>query len=124
MESFALSETFKYLYLLFDAAGEPAVANRIFTTEGHLLQPPPARTLTRGHRLVRTKEYAGSSAQCPVYRPANMGGLRVGIKGRKDYDYSATVVGMPLLDDRTYRDAAGWCEVPIADPYVSMSGDF
>lgn len=49
-----------------------------------------------------------------------MGGLFVGVKGRSDYDYAANVVGMPILTDQSYRDVNGWCEIPVAEAYVSV----
>ncbi len=116
MESFALSETLKYLYLLFDPSSSKHVGNKIFTTEGHLLSPP-SRTVIPLNR--DSTEYAGSNPICPLYRPTDMGGLLVGVKGRSDYDYSANVVGMPLLADYSYRDVNGRCEVPVAEAYVS-----
>lgn len=101
MESFFLSETLKvsspedeptdkqYLYHLFDPADRPLDAT-VFSTEGHPLSmpqdlkqhpSPQARLNRRAENLV-----------CPVYEPATLGGLPVGIEGRADFDYAQWLV--------------------------------
>jgi ER degradation enhancer, mannosidase alpha-like 1 len=67
MESFVLSETLKYLYLLFDEHNSLATSdsNIIFTTEGHIL------TLNSTHiRLMsptrRSSRQVGMAS--PIYR--------------------------------------------------------
>lgn len=57
MESFVLSETLKYLYLLFDEKNPLASSdsNLIFTTEGHILtlNATHLRPMSKSRRLSR-----------------------------------------------------------------------
>jgi ER degradation enhancer, mannosidase alpha-like 1 len=57
MESFVLSETLKYLYLLFDEENPLASSdsNLIFTTEGHILtlNATHLRPMSKSRRLSR-----------------------------------------------------------------------
>ncbi|PFH51443.1 glycoside hydrolase family 47 protein [Amanita thiersii Skay4041] len=124
MESFALSETLKYLYLLFDE-GNPLHSddsNYVFTTEGHIL------TLGRQHmkpvsparRRMRRKE----AHQCPVYSPfvnilsrgSGNSGLTQGIRSHNYVDYARELVGLlpDETDNRTWSHT-GWCEKPQLD---------
>lgn len=92
MESFMLSETLKYLYLLFDPSPEPPISNTVFTTEGHPLWLRPTGTPQSAswHASHRREDL-----YCPVYEPQKLGGIPVGIEQRSDYDYARAVVFGP-----------------------------
>ncbi|KII94783.1 glycoside hydrolase family 47 protein [Plicaturopsis crispa FD-325 SS-3] len=124
MESFALSETLKYLFLLFDEDNplHSDDSNYVLTTEGHILSlgrehlKPPS-TSRRNMRRVETH-------QCPVYEPViraydsweNGTGLVQGIRSRPDIDYSRELIGLLASDADSYMwDANGWCETPKVD---------
>lgn len=122
MESFMLSETLKYLYLLFDTENpiNKEDSGTIFTTEGHRLRLPfPLRPK---HSLksvqYRQQEFANSDYQCPVYRPFNANGLSAGIRRRADYDYVSTLVDMPLIKDEGYWSHDAECLLPTRKPHV------
>ncbi|KAF8639449.1 hypothetical protein AX16_010304 [Volvariella volvacea WC 439] len=127
MESFALSETLKYLYLLFDEdnALHNDDSNYVFTTEGHIL------TLGKEYlRPQRRKEYHQhpiDSHQCPTYQPFVLvydsplsgTGLRQGIKHRPDVEYARELVGnQPSRSDMGAWSPYGWCEQPKVDIYA------
>ncbi len=121
MESFALSETLKYLFLLFTHTTKSDIGTKTFTTEGHVLTAAALRQLDqdRTGRCASRNKYAGSSLVCPVYEPWTLGGLQVGIKGRFDYEYTATLVDMPTLGRQDWWDEYGICIAPpIIPPYV------
>ncbi|KAJ3089872.1 hypothetical protein HK100_007627, partial [Physocladia obscura] len=68
MESFVLSETLKYLYLLFD---EENIFNTqqekfIYTTEGHVLPIPRSHLHHKQHRKPLSQS---STKSCPAYTP-------------------------------------------------------
>ncbi|KAJ3129480.1 alpha mannosidase-like protein [Nowakowskiella sp. JEL0407] len=67
MESFFLSETLKYLYLLFDTDNfiNKPDSNWIFTTEGHIFP------VTRQSSLKYAKKPTNSPKFCPVFPRAN-----------------------------------------------------
>ncbi|THH17946.1 hypothetical protein EW146_g2940 [Bondarzewia mesenterica] len=123
MESFVLSETLKYLYLLFDEMNplHSDDSNYVFTTEGHILflGNEHLKPMSTALRKLRRNE----SHQCPAYVPIAIGveelpGLTLGIYSRPDVDYSSYLVGMPLLDeDKSSWHPNGWCEVPQVDLY-------
>ncbi|KAJ7095302.1 alpha mannosidase-like protein [Mycena belliarum] len=114
MESFALSETLKYLFLLFDEnnALHRDDSNYVFTTEGHILTlgsnhlkpPSPSR------RKMRKIE----NHQCPAYHPLKNGsGLSMGIRSRGDVDYARELLSQAASDvDRAAWSPSGWCERP------------
>ncbi|KAL0573920.1 hypothetical protein V5O48_008040 [Marasmius crinis-equi] len=126
MESFALSETLKYLFLLFDEDNplHQDDSNYVFTTEGHLL------TLGREHlkpvSAARRKLRKIENHQCPAYEPfafrssgsASAPGLTVGVRGRADADYSRELVSLDASDlDGRYWSPDGWCERPKPELY-------
>lgn len=91
MESFLLSETLKYLYLLFDPSPSRQLSNTVFTTEAHPLSLPrnPARIPpSAAWRASHRRE----DLYCPVYVPPSINGIIVGIEGREDYDYARSLV--------------------------------
>ncbi|KAK7470737.1 hypothetical protein VKT23_002158 [Stygiomarasmius scandens] len=118
MESFALSETLKYLFLLFDEENplHKDDSNYVFTTEGHLL------TLGREHlkpiSQARRKLRKLETHQCPAYQPFTLSpdkesGLVQGIRGRADIDYTRELVALDPSDyDSMYWSPNGWCERP------------
>ncbi|KAG6895527.1 hypothetical protein C0992_000833 [Termitomyces sp. T32_za158] len=124
MESFALSETLKYLYLLFDEDNplHGNDSNYVFTTEGHIL------SLGRQHlkpiSAARRKLHYIDNHQCPVYRPFAQGtnlrghqdGLVRGIQSRPDFEYARSLVGFsPPQKDVVTWSPSGWCERPHVD---------
>ena len=129
MESFVLSETLKYLYLLFDEDNEfsNSDSNFIFTTEGHILMlnsthlNPISETRRRARRHERP--------QCPVHQPVvrpQAHGLVYGIRSRPEYEYARHLAGNDMFgdaanDDSEWWDAHGICEVPKIDVFVSVS---
>ncbi|KAF5321197.1 hypothetical protein D9619_000434 [Psilocybe cf. subviscida] len=135
MESFALSETLKYLYLLFDEENplHSDDSNYVFTTEGHILfldkkymrPTPPARK--RARKVM--------NHQCPAYNPlvptkdprrlhhnSNHGlsglGLVQGVRSRPDVEYARHLVNLaPTAADEQHWTPDGWCEKPKIEPY-------
>ncbi|CAG8493880.1 12712_t:CDS:10 [Ambispora gerdemannii] len=97
MESFVLSETFKYLYLLFD-------------TEAHIL-PLPRKYLKPP--LLRQTLRGIDTSVCPVYQPRRH--LLNSVSARPDVDYARELVG---YDDKILPElySRGYCEVPQTDP--------
>ncbi|KAI0049615.1 glycoside hydrolase family 47 protein [Auriscalpium vulgare] len=129
MESFVLSETLKYLYLLFDEENPLHTddSNYVFTTEGHILwlDQQHLKATTPAVRQLRRAE----SPQCPAYEPptigdsslghSSLGGLTLGVRSRSDVDYSRQLVGnLAMETDAKYWHASGWCEKPEVDPYT------
>ncbi|KAI0301837.1 alpha-mannosidase [Multifurca ochricompacta] len=108
MESFVLSETLKYLYLLFDEDNplHRDDSNYVFTTEGHILSlerkylKSPSATV----RQLRRAE----SPQCPAYEPPYF----LGAEGMPDSIVAASD------EDETWWHPNGWCEVPMVDQYT------
>lgn len=129
MESFVLSETLKYLYLLFDEANEfsKSDSNFIFTTEGHilLLNSTHLNPISETRRRARRHE----RPQCPVHQPVvrpYTHGLVHGIRSRPEYEYARHLAGNDMFgdvanDDSKWWDAHGICEVPKIDVFVSVS---
>ncbi|KAJ3393795.1 ER degradation-enhancing alpha-mannosidase-like protein 1 [Lobulomyces angularis] len=66
MESFFLSETLKYLYLLFDTDNifNKLDSNFVFTTEGHIFVPPPYFTQLN---VIKSKVRDLSNATCQKF---------------------------------------------------------
>ncbi|KAA1466194.1 alpha-mannosidase [Dentipellis sp. KUC8613] len=124
MESFVLSETLKYLYLLFDEENPLHAddSNYVFTTEGHilLLDTEHLRTPSAAVRKLRRKE----SNQCPAYEPVYFGeyespGLYVGVRSRTDSDYARQLIGTATTPaDGRFWHSSGWCEVPEVDLFT------
>lgn len=120
MESFLLSETLKYLYLLFDDAPTP-LSNTVFTTEGHPLHLP--RDLGRAPTAMRRSLHKREDLYCPAYVPQTLGGLPVGIEDRDDYEYARTLVYGPgkeglRVDERRRDDGSGMCRVPVVPRFA------
>ncbi|CAE7111477.1 unnamed protein product [Rhizoctonia solani] len=137
MESFALSETLKYLFLMFDEDNKinSDDQNMVFTTEGHLI------TLSQQHlkkpsdaaRYFRQKE----QNFCPVYQPTRTPldgrsgeafGLVQSIRSRPDSDYGRFITGLELsvveASDASWWDLSGRCAVPQPEEYVSTSTSY
>ncbi|KAK7049598.1 hypothetical protein VNI00_005629 [Paramarasmius palmivorus] len=122
MESFALSETLKYLFLLFDEenALHSDDSNYVFTTEGHLLTlgKEHLKPISHARRKLRKVE----SHQCPAYEPLRTSGssqgMAVGVRGRSDMEYSRELVSVEANEaDRRYWSPDGWCAKPKAELY-------
>ncbi|KIM46267.1 glycoside hydrolase family 47 protein [Hebeloma cylindrosporum] len=127
MESFALSETLKYLYLLFDEENflHSDDSNYVFTTEGHILTLGQEHMKPRSQfrKRMRTIE----NHQCPAYIPftrvfdhrQRRSGLVHGIRSRPDVDYARHLVGLsPTSADEQFFSPDGWCERPKVQPYT------
>ncbi|KXN83702.1 ER degradation-enhancing alpha-mannosidase-like protein 1 [Leucoagaricus sp. SymC.cos] len=130
MESFALSETLKYLFLLFDEDNliHRDDSNYVFTTEGHILFLD--REYLRPMPASRKKMRPVDDHQCPIYKPfievpdnrTGDTGLVRGIRSRSDYDYARKLVGVHASSTEIDAwSANGWCEKPAVE---SFSYDF
>ncbi|GJJ07502.1 hypothetical protein Clacol_001704 [Clathrus columnatus] len=130
MESFVLSETLKYLYLLFDEDNvlHSDDSNTVFTTEGHLLTLP--RDLIKPSSPVRRQLRRHENLQCPAYfstkHPTDpldeTYGLAGSIRTRQDTEFARLTVGLDenslaSLDDSAFWFPEGWCELPKIDIY-------
>ena len=108
-----LSETLKYLYLLFDTASPSPISNKVFTTEGHLLSLP--HRLLKPPPAVRRALHRGENQQCPAYLPPTLNGIVAGIEQRADYDYARSLVFGPSganLSVDPNAPLAGMCVAP------------
>ncbi|KAF9247222.1 glycoside hydrolase family 47 protein [Melanogaster broomeanus] len=125
MESFALSETLKYLYLLFDEENRlhKDDSHYVLTTEGHILTLP--RHTLKPMSPVRRRLRREESLQCPAYHPFQgfvpsgfVEGLVHGVGSRSDVDYVRELIGLKSqpLDERHWSPD-GWCAVPQVDPF-------
>ncbi|KAJ7591143.1 alpha mannosidase-like protein [Mycena floridula] len=127
MESFVLSETIKYLFLLFDEDNPLSRddSNYVFTTEGHIL------SLGREHikppSAARRKMRKVNGHQCPAYssfehfgsRSQNRTGLLQGIPFRGDVDYARELVSLsPSQTDMNAWSPDGWCERPKVESFA------
>ncbi|KAI9001169.1 alpha-mannosidase [Trametes punicea] len=127
MESFVLSETLKYLYLLFDESN-PLHADDshwVFTTEGHILSLDPSllRPMSSARRKLRRVE----NVQCPAYESPVLAyddwegetGLKGGVMWRADFDYARELIGrIPSENETRWWDPEGWCVLPKHEPYT------
>ncbi|KAH7344593.1 alpha-mannosidase [Rhizoctonia solani] len=130
MESFALSETLKYLFLMFDEDNKinSDDQNVVFTTEGHLitLSHQHLKKASEASRYLRQKE----QNFCPVYQPARNPpdvypgeafGLVQSIRSRPDSDYGRFLTGLDLsvvgASDSPWWDLSGRCAVPQPEEY-------
>lgn len=130
MESFVLSETLKYLYLLFDEDNpvNKDGSNFVFTTEGHILhlnsthiKPPSA---------ARRKLRPIDNTQCPSFEkhalnwdPVKASPLVGGIRSLSDFEYGRHLAGISLSSTLSDEDAPywmpdGWCERPKFTQYT------
>ncbi|CDO74074.1 Glycoside Hydrolase Family 47 protein [Trametes cinnabarina] len=127
MESFVLSETLKYLYLLFDESNPLHTddSHWVFTTEGHILSLDPSllRPISPARRKLRRVE----NVQCPAYHPPVLSyddsegesGLMGGVMWRADYDYARDLIGRISTENETrWWDPEGWCMLPKHEPYT------
>ncbi|CAG8720639.1 7722_t:CDS:10, partial [Acaulospora morrowiae] len=114
MESFALSETFKYLYLLFDTENflNKLDDNFVFTTEAHII-PLPAKYLKNSKETQKYNK-AGNSL-CQIYSKVRE--FSASISDRPDADFARELVG---FEDQSLPplDPHGHCEVPETEPLV------
>ncbi|KZT74450.1 glycoside hydrolase family 47 protein [Daedalea quercina L-15889] len=121
MESFVLSETLKYLYLLFDEDNpvHRDDSNYVFTTEGHILWLEPAHLQPMSP--IRRKLRGSEHHHCPAYEPPlvaydneSMGsGLTAGIRARADSEYIRELIGVRASEhDMKWWLEGGWCEIP------------
>ncbi|KAG6331731.1 hypothetical protein ID866_7360 [Astraeus odoratus] len=127
MESFALSETLKYLYLIFDEDNRlhSDDSNYVFSTEGHILTLPKyaLKPMSPARRRMRREE----NHQCPAYRPFQLPqplecGLVRGVGSRPDVEYARHSIGVkPQTYDERYWALDGWCAIPHPE---SLSYDF
>ncbi|KAG9019007.1 alpha mannosidase-like protein [Tulasnella sp. 427] len=134
MESFALSETLKYLYLLFDEENpiHSLDSNFVFTTEGHVL-PLPRKYLRRssspGGPLNKDAKKSKAPEACPKV-PSSLiptwndrnhtVGLAGSIADRPDTDYARHLTGLALDAPEVAEDAIrqrldGICDTPRYD---------
>ncbi|KAF9482475.1 alpha mannosidase-like protein [Pholiota conissans] len=123
MESFALSETLKYLYLLFDEENplHSDDSNYVFTTEGHILSLDRSRIKPISAAKQKARRFV--THQCPAYEPFaqtvdHRPGLIMGVRSRPDVDYARHLVALPpAVEDELYWSPDGWCERPRVEPY-------
>ncbi|KAH7916186.1 glycoside hydrolase family 47 protein [Hygrophoropsis aurantiaca] len=125
MESFALSETLKYLFLLFDEDNplHRDDSNYVFTTEGHILTLPndTLKPMSSARRKMRRLE----NHQCPAYESTRTfhfdypwDGLIQGVGSREDVDYARYLIGLrPQPLDELQWSSYGWCAIPRVDLY-------
>ncbi|RIA92358.1 Glycoside Hydrolase Family 47 protein [Glomus cerebriforme] len=120
MESFILSETFKYLYLLFDTENKinRMDDNFIFTTEAHIILLP--QKYLKNHSEIRPSISGAERSICSNYeKPSPSKHLFTTsiITSRSDADFARELVG---LEEHTLPplDPKGICEVPKLDPQV------
>ncbi|KDQ64850.1 glycoside hydrolase family 47 protein [Jaapia argillacea MUCL 33604] len=126
MESFVLSETLKYLFLLFDEKNpfNSDDSNAVFTTEGHILtlETHQVRPISEARRKLRRSE----TLLCPAYHQPIIAydhverdsGLIGGIRSRVDMDYARELTGTLATEQDTRQwSPDGWCELPNLDLY-------
>ncbi|KAF9780244.1 alpha mannosidase-like protein [Thelephora terrestris] len=126
MESFVLSETLKYLYLLFDEENllHDDDSNYVFTTEGHILILDPK--YTKPMSAVRRKLRGAENHQCPAYTPgitfqrkSNLGGgITGGIQSRRDVEYARFLTdGIASELERAAWSPYGFCDIPKVEVF-------
>ncbi|KAI0698930.1 alpha-mannosidase [Cytidiella melzeri] len=126
MESFVLSETLKYLYLLFDEENPLHTddSNYVLTTEGHILTMN--RTLEKPISPIRRELRRVEHLECPVYFPPLIGsdmyresGITTNIYYRADMEYARELVHAPAspLEEASWLHY-GECLVPKVDLYT------
>ncbi|KAF8627175.1 hypothetical protein AX15_004493 [Amanita polypyramis BW_CC] len=118
MESFTLSETLKYLFLLFDEDNplHSDDSNYVFTTEGHILWLD--RKYLKPISAARRKMRRVDAHQCPAYFGPARGpkDLVQGIRSLHYLDYARELVGLlPDDTDEGMWSSTGWCERPKLD---------
>ncbi|KAF9226475.1 glycoside hydrolase family 47 protein [Gyrodon lividus] len=125
MESFALSETVKYLYLLFDEENRlhRDDSHYVLTTEGHILTLP--RHTLKPMSPVRRRLRREESLHCPAYHPFQgfvpsgfVEGLVRGVGSRSDIDYARELIGLkPQPLDEHHWSPDGWCSLSQVNPF-------
>ncbi|KAI8327718.1 glycosyl hydrolase family 47-domain-containing protein [Choanephora cucurbitarum] len=135
MESFMLSETLKYLYLLFDSDHviNKMDSNYVFTTEGHIL-PLPAQYLKKREKKDGMPAQAkavvsfqhSAAGTCERYNPMRQHYLST--PGHLDMssllhqpisDYAADIVG--ITNPVQPLTSTGYCDVPQRHGPFSLS---
>ncbi|KAI0232442.1 hypothetical protein L0F63_005231 [Massospora cicadina] len=110
MESFFLSETLKYLFLLFDKDNKlnRLDSNLVFTTEGHLLKLP-----AKGQFPTKSpwRQQCGKFKRLPLVASS--------ITSRTDFDYIRLMVGAHP-EDRELPSSPGVCVYPEANPLMEI----
>ncbi|KAI0751326.1 alpha-mannosidase [Daedaleopsis nitida] len=127
MESFMLSETLKYLYLLFDEDHPLHTDDSqwVFTTEGHILTLDPShmKPMSAARKKLRRVE----SLQCPAYLSPLLAydnwesetGMSGGILDRADFDYARMLIGRTASEhEENTWTPDGWCIIPKHEPYT------
>ena len=112
--------------MLFDPTPPSRLTNKVFSTEGHPLYLPSR--LLKPPAAIRRSLIKGQDLYCPAYSPPTLGGgLVVGIERRRDYEYARRLVFGPGVDGRVEERGqvwwweGGWCEIPKAPKFVSLS---
>ncbi|KAI8849005.1 hypothetical protein BC829DRAFT_472766 [Chytridium lagenaria] len=120
MESFFLSETLKYLYLLFD---EGNIFNRlhnnfVFTTEGHVLFMP--KSARRPETSEAAKKYSLNANVCPKWRfPGEVSVIRPPMP-LSEFRKINRLIGLP--ERVGYEDIPAFSEgICVEESYVSSS---
>ncbi|KAF9210603.1 alpha mannosidase-like protein [Podila verticillata] len=153
MESFALSETFKYLFLLFDEENllhnELKDTNFVFTTEGHVLslanehlsrpssKEPPAleqdstprhEYVMKGHHLHQHPRPSNPKPWPMCIRYETPATFLKSIPYRPDAEFARQMVGTrPDARDHLELDPNGFCEKPVLETErvtVEFSGGY
>ncbi|KAL1922501.1 uncharacterized protein VTP21DRAFT_10040 [Calcarisporiella thermophila] len=122
MESFVLSETFKYLYLLFDTDNpiNKMDSNYVFTTEGHVLHlprsyqnPKPPIVETFAARLRKlTRRIPSPLRECPAVNKS----MFSTIPARPDAEFARETVGVTEDRHSHWHKLGGYCEIPNTMP--------
>ncbi|KAI9356617.1 glycoside hydrolase [Pilaira anomala] len=132
MESFMLSETLKYLYLLFDTDNSihKLDSNFIFTTEGHILPLPSKYLKSAQPKATRNRGGGGGGGgvvsiqsvapgTCQKYNPSGLKSIWIpgsldmsSIPYQPQTDYAMDIVGYTATE-LTPLSSNGYCESPI-----------
>ncbi|KAI8048341.1 glycoside hydrolase [Gilbertella persicaria] len=129
MESFMLSETLKYLYLLFDTdhSINTMDGNYVFTTEGHIL-PAPALYRSSPPHTPTVSLQTSPAGTCARYNPRQL--HYMSIPGDLDMtsmlyqpssDYAAEIVG-GVRSTPPPLTTHGYCQVPLLNRYSLSFG--
>lgn len=126
MESFVLSETLKYLYLLFDEENElhRDDSNMVLSTEGHLLSMD--HRLEKPISAIRRELRRVEHLSCPAYKPPMLAfdpvsatGLTGGVYMRPDAEYVRALITAPATGTEEYVwSPGGTCQIPKVDLYT------
>ncbi|KAG8882772.1 alpha mannosidase-like protein [Tulasnella sp. 332] len=126
MESFVLSETLKYLFLLFDEENplNKLDSNFVFTTEGHVLQLRRADLNGSISSSQANQTSQGASTCARHVASSSWPGIAGSIRDRTDYDYARHLVGVEgnasaVEDDSDRWDIYGKCDMPRHEIFKS-----